>query len=184
MKIIYWNGCIKIQFVVILEQGTRGIRMLFICCLVQVQCVKKKSRRRVKGHQERFKSECTFPRCAAWRLKRWRADSSPALAPGRCHNKDKLINTHKHTHKHTHTQNPIICCNPNPSVSLSGETDFIDELRKQGGALIAEGGAEWGVGVEGASLSSSIAMPTISSAAPLLPLSGGCNWVDLSEWIL
>lgn len=156
--------CVPVCVVVIVEKGTRGIRLLFVCCLVQIQCVKK-PRRRVRGHQAGFKSGCTSPRCAAWRLKQWRADSSPALAPGRCNNKDKLINTQ--THAHTH--NPIICCNPNRSESLSGVADFIDEPRKQGGALIAEGGTEWGVGWRGASLSSSIAMPTTSSAAPSSP---------------
>lgn len=46
----------------------------------------------------------------------------------------------------TNTHNPIICSNPNQSESLSGVADFIDELRKQGGALISEGGTEWGGG--------------------------------------
>lgn len=42
--------------------------------------------------------------------------------------------------------------------------DFIDGLRKQGGALVSEGGvlARW----RAAWLSSSIAMPTVSSAGP------------------
>lgn len=35
----------------------------------------------VRGHRVGIKSGCTFPRCAAWRPKRWRADSSPALVP-------------------------------------------------------------------------------------------------------
>lgn len=42
--------------------------------------------------------------------------------------------------------------------------DFIDGLRKRGGALVSEGGvlARW----RAALLSSSIAMPTVSSAGP------------------
>lgn len=40
----------------------------------------------------------------------------------------------------------MISCNHDQSESLGGAADFIDEFRKQGGALIAEGGTEWGVG--------------------------------------
>lgn len=39
----------------------------------------------IRGHRAGIKSGCTSPRCAAWRLKRWRADSSRALVPDRCH---------------------------------------------------------------------------------------------------
>lgn len=42
--------------------------------------------------------------------------------------------------------------------------DFIDGLRKQGGALVSEGGVL--AGWRAASLSSSIAMPTVSSVGP------------------
>lgn len=42
--------------------------------------------------------------------------------------------------------------------------DFIDELRKKGGALVSEGGVL--SGWRAASLSSNIAMPTVSSMAP------------------
>lgn len=42
--------------------------------------------------------------------------------------------------------------------------DFIDGLRKQGGALISEGGVL--AGWRAAWLSSSIAMPTVSSVGP------------------
>lgn len=173
---MYWNGCIKIQFVclcvvMIVEKGARGIRLLFNSCLVQVQCVKK-PRCRVRGHQVGFKSGCTSPRCAAWRLKQWRADSSPALAPGRCHNKETTINTQTrtcgcaHTRTHTRTKSHHTWCNPTQNESLSGVADFIDELWKQGGALISQRGTEWGEGWRDALLSSGIAMPTVSSAAP------------------
>lgn len=72
--------------------------------------------------------------------------------------KEKLI-------KHTHPNFTSFAVT-RTRASLSRVADFIDELRKQGGALIFEGGTEWGVGWRGALLSSSIAMPTISSAVP------------------
>lgn len=103
-----WKSCTELKKSVCVcvccsAEWKRG-GLLFICRLVQVQCVKK-LRRRVKGRQAEFKSGCTFPRCAAWRRRRWRADSSPARAPGRCHNKERMINTQTH-------RNPIICSKP------------------------------------------------------------------------
>lgn len=69
-----------------------------------------------------LKSGCTSPRCEAWRLTRWKAGSSPARAPDRCHTTMRrwLITRFSHTH--------TLCCNPNQSASLSGEADFIDEF--------------------------------------------------------
>lgn len=45
----------------------------------------------VRGHWTGIKSGCTSPRCAAWRLKRWRADSSPALVPGQLWGQESLL---------------------------------------------------------------------------------------------
>lgn len=109
VKIMCWNSCIKIQFfvsvcvLVTVEKGTRGIKLLFVCRLVQVRCVKK-PRRRVRCHQL-FKNGCTSPRCAAWRLMQWRADSSPVLALAHYHRKKKKKTNWSTTQTHTHTHN-------------------------------------------------------------------------------
>lgn len=92
--------CVSVHVVVIVRKGNMAIRLLSVCRLVQIQCVKK-LRRRVRGHQVGLKSGCTSPRCATWRLKQWRADSSPALAQGRYHGNRQIDQPHKQTNTHT-----------------------------------------------------------------------------------
>lgn len=77
-----------------------------------------------------------------------------------------LLQTKK-TLINTQTQNPFIFCNAGQSESLSGVADFIDELRKKEGLSSLKEGLSGGWRC--ASLSSSIAMPTIFSAAPSSP---------------
>lgn len=150
--------CVSVCVVAIVEKGKRGIMLLFVCCLVQVQCVKK-PRRRVRGHQVGFKSGCTSPRCAAWRLKQWRADSSPALAQGRYHKKRQIDQTH--THKIT-----SFAVTPTIARVLVEWLALLMSFGNKEGLLSLKEGLSGGWGGGGASLSSSIAMPTISSAVP------------------
>lgn len=69
----------------------------------------------------------------------------------------------KHTHAHVRSKSHHFSVTPK---SLRGTADFIDAERKKkkGGALVSEGGVL--AGWRAASLSSSIAMPTVSSVVP------------------